>query len=509
MSTARTQPSVTKILATVIILACINVVSTASTSKLVRIGSFAANSDLNEVSHRRFLRTSVAEERKLALSFPWLGQAVSGTQSWAATLLQTLQQKWSQMRMKSPNDMFKKLKLDNTGDQLFSSPSFSKWLSYVRTNSKTNPDMAIFSTLAYHYSDEALVKLLDAAKKVDSTKVLATKLEGLQFTNWVHARESPEYVFKVLALDRMGSNTFTSPQFSKWLSYMNKAETSDPEMAIYRVLGTYHSDDVLVKMFAAAKQAESTRALASSLEKIQFENWARGGESPSHVFKALALDQMDTQIFASPQFSKWTSFVSKANTKNPDVAMYTTLGTFYSDDILAKMFAAGKQVDSTKGLATRLEGIQLANWENAGKSAESAFKTLKLDTLPGSQLFESQFINTWASFVTRTHKDPDAIMVALLKDRYGDETLAKMIAAATKTERTEKLAVDLRSAQFKTWFSQGKTPENVNTLFKVAANSDDLTKKISREYDIFFGKSKVAFNRPANRPARNGIYIAG
>ncbi|KAI9991590.1 hypothetical protein PInf_016880 [Phytophthora infestans] len=146
--------------------------------------------------------------------------------------------------------------------------------------------------------------------------------------------------------------------------------------------------------------------------------------------------------------------------------MYTTLGTFYSDDILAKMFAAGKQVDSTKGLATRLEGIQLANWENAGKSAESAFKTLKLDTLPGSQLFESQFINTWASFVTRTHKDPDAIMVALLKDRYGDETLAKMIAAATKTERTEKLAVDLRSAQFKTWFSQGKTPENVNTLFK-------------------------------------------
>ncbi|ETK73270.1 hypothetical protein L915_19779, partial [Phytophthora nicotianae] len=427
--------------------------------------------------------------------------------SWAANLLHTLQQKWSQRRMKSPNDMFTKLKLHKTGNQLFNSPSFSKWVNYVNKNSKETPEMAIFSTLAYHYSDEALAKMLDAAKKVDGTSVLATKLEKLQTTNWLYAKESPDYVFKVLALDQMGSKTFSSPQFYRWMTFMSKSDTIDPEMAMYRVLGTYHSDAALAKMFAAAKQAESTRALAAQLERIQLKNWVRGGESPNAVFKALALDQMGTSIFSSPLFSRWANFVTKTSPNHPDVTMYRTLGTYYSDDILARMFAMGKQVDSTKTLATNLENIQLTNWANAGKSAESVFNTLKLDKT-GGRLFESRVVNTWASYVTKTHDDPNAIMLALLKDKYHDVPLAKMIAAATKVDRTENLVVGLRSEQFKTWFSQGKKPEHVNILLNTAANTDDLTKKVSRDYEIFYGKIKVADTgaRPASRPT-NGIRI--
>ncbi|KAG3119413.1 hypothetical protein PI124_g4072 [Phytophthora idaei] len=114
--------------------------------------------------------------------------------------------------------------------------------------------------------------MLAVAKNIDSTKALAKKLEGIQFTNWVHARESPDYVFKVLALNQMGTKTFASPQFSRWTEFLIKVNTKNPDVAIYATLGTYYSDDVLARMFAAAKQVDSSKTLATNLERIQLTN---------------------------------------------------------------------------------------------------------------------------------------------------------------------------------------------------------------------------------------------
>ncbi|KAG7385021.1 hypothetical protein PHYPSEUDO_002033 [Phytophthora pseudosyringae] len=409
-----TSSACMKLLVVVTLLACINVASAAS----VDVRPLALNAERTDASSPRFLRANVVEERKLAVSLPGLEQAASGTKSWAAKIVQKLQLKWWQLRKKSPNDVFTKLKLDKTGGNLFENAGFSKWAAYVTKNSKEAPEMAIFSTLALHYTDDALAKMLLAAKDVEGTKALATKLEGLQLTNWVQA-----------------------------------------------------------------------------------------GKSPDDVFKILMLDQAGAKVFDNPQFVRWTDFVAKANTKNSDVAMYVTLGTHYSDDALAAMFAAAKDVGSTKALATKLEGIQLTNWANAEKSTDNVFNALKLDKT-GEKLFESPALSTWTSYVAKTQKDPDAIMVALLKESYGDVALSKMIASATKAASTEKLATDLRSVQFKNWAAQGRTPEHVNTMLKVATNSDDLTKKVSRDYEKFYGKLKVT-DTAANRPAGNGIRIDG
>ncbi|KAG2972636.1 hypothetical protein JG687_00014354 [Phytophthora cactorum] len=395
-SSSGTPFSIVRVSAILAFLACINAASAATTSKGVNVQPRVINFEQNDVSSQRFLRT---EERKLGISLSGLEQAASGTKSWAAKLIQKLQLKWWQLRKKTPNDVFTKLKLQQTGPNLFESPGFSKWVAYVTKNSKEPPDMTIFSTLAYHYSDDALAKMLLTAKQGESTNTLATKLEGMQLTNWIHSGKSQDYVFKTLALDQAGTKAFANPQFARWTDFIAQTNTKNPEMAIFSTLGIHYSDDALVKMFAAAKEVDGTKALATKLEGMQLTNWVHAEKSPDYVFKTLALDKMGAKGFENPLFARWTEFITKANTKDPDVAIYTTLGAHYSD-----------------------------------------------------------------------------------------EALATMIATATKVESTENLAANLRSLQFEKWVSQGKTPESVNTMLGVATNTDDLTKKVSRDYEKFYGK---------------------
>ncbi|KAF1777462.1 hypothetical protein GQ600_17097 [Phytophthora cactorum] len=466
--------SIVRVLAILAFLACINTASAATTSKGVNAQPRVLNFEQNDVSSQRFLRT---EERKLEAP---------------AKVVATAQE--------IPNDVFTKLKLQQTGPNLFESPGFSKWVAYVTKNSKESPDMAIFSTLAYHYSDDALAKMLLTAKQGESTNTLATKLEGMQLTNWVQTGKSQDYVFKTLALDQAGTKAFSNPQFARWTDFIAQTNTKNPEMAIFSTLGIHYSDDALVKMFAAAKEVDGTKALATKLEGMQLTNWVQTGKSQDYVFKTLALDQAGTKAFSNPQFARWTDFIARTNTKNPEMAIFSTLGIHYSDDALVKMFAAAKEVDGTKALATKLEGMQLTNWVHAEKSQDYVFKTLALDKM-GAKGFENPLFARWTEFITKANtKDPDVAIYTTLGAHYSDEALAKMIAAATKVESTENLAANLRSLQFEKWVSQGKTPESVNTMLGVATNTDDLTKKVSRDYEKFYGK-KPAIDRDAAGPS--------
>ncbi|KAG3106958.1 hypothetical protein PI124_g10666 [Phytophthora idaei] len=285
-SSSGTPFSIVRVLAILAFLACINAASAATTSKGVNAQPRVLNFEQNDVSSQRFLRT---EERKLGISLSGLEQAASGTKSWAAKLIQKFQLKWWQLRKKSPNDVFTKLKLKQTGPNLFESPGFSKWVAYVTKNSKESPDMTIFSTLAYHYSDDALVKMFAAAKEVDGTKALATKLEGMQLTNWVHAEKSPDYVFKTLALDKMGAKGFENPLFARWTEFITKANTKDPDVAVYTTLRAHYSDEALAKMIAAATKVESTENLAANLRSLQFEKWVSQNKTPESVNAMLGV----------------------------------------------------------------------------------------------------------------------------------------------------------------------------------------------------------------------------
>ncbi|KAG3171936.1 hypothetical protein PI124_g3564 [Phytophthora idaei] len=94
----------------------------------------------------------------------------------------------------------------------------------------------------------------------------------------------------------------------------------------------------------------------------------------------------------------------KASKKNTEEAMFATLATRCSDDVLADMFVAAKKVDSTKDIATKLEGFQLTNWENGHKSVNDVFIALKLHKTQ-EKLFRTPTFSTWTTYTSRVHPD--------------------------------------------------------------------------------------------------------
>ncbi|KAF1776709.1 hypothetical protein JG687_00001114 [Phytophthora cactorum] len=94
--------------------------------------------------------------------------------------------------------------------------------------------------------------------------------------------------------------------------------------------------------------------------------------------------------------------------------MFATLATRCSDDVLANMFVAAEKVDSTKDIATKLEGFQLTNWEKGHKYVNDVFIALKLHKTQ-EKLFRTPTFSTWTTYTSRVHPDnPNGIMFATL-----------------------------------------------------------------------------------------------
>ncbi|KAG1694402.1 hypothetical protein DVH05_021482 [Phytophthora capsici] len=137
--------------------------------------------------------------RVLTASIPGLNQAVVSNTKWVSKVIQNIKLR---VGHQSPNDAFKILQLDKMGVNLFLSPGFLKWEKFVRKAEQNAPEAAMFSVLATRYTDDALAGMFVAAKKVDSTRSIASKLEGIQLSNWANADRSSTYVFKALKLHK-------------------------------------------------------------------------------------------------------------------------------------------------------------------------------------------------------------------------------------------------------------------------------------------------------------------
>ncbi|POM66840.1 Secreted RxLR effector peptide protein [Phytophthora palmivora] len=240
MKTRTTKFYCTKVLVVVVLLACINVVSSSLVSKRAARNSQTLETlsvDFPDIT-KRFLRsdtstttggpTNVIQERALAFSLPGLEQATTSIKSGLSKLIQKLKLQWWRLRQKSSNDVFTLLKLDKTGDKLFESPAFSQWMAFVTVRNKNNPDLAMFSTLASHYTDDALAKMFVTAKQGGSTREVATRMETLQIENWITAGKSADGVFTALRLDQTGDKLFESPIFSNWVAFVVKRNCKYP-----------------------------------------------------------------------------------------------------------------------------------------------------------------------------------------------------------------------------------------------------------------------------------------
>ncbi|OWY96194.1 RxLR effector protein [Phytophthora megakarya] len=302
-----------------------------------------------------------------------------------------------------------------------------------------------------------------------------TVAQNARVRTWLMKATSTDDAFKALELNMAGSKIFESPKFATWVLYVTKIEKQNPEEIILSKLMTQYNPYTLAKMITSAEKVPKMKELATSLQAQQRQVWLSADESADAVFKLLRLDEAGTDLFKSPQFSTWISYVDAFNTKNPKetASIFATVTRTYDDAALSKMLEAASKVPKTEIIATNLKSQlqtkRIQAWVTSGTSVDDVFKVLKLDRT-GTNLFKNSQITTWTSYVDAFNKNfPDEAIsvVSKLSKSYDDATLSGMLEAAKAVPGTKKIASYLQGQQNQIWLAEGKTADDIFKLLKL------------------------------------------
>jgi hypothetical protein len=333
------------------------------------------------------------------------------------------------------------------------------------------------TSLTAQFGDAALVKMLDAAKKVPDVKELAARLQLQQVQHWLQTKKSPDDVFELLALSKAGGALFESPRLSSWVNYVDQFNARYPDESV-RLIATlrasYKSED-LTKMLNAAKKTPRMASVARRVEADQ--RWAMK-DTPENFFLQLKLGKMGDDLIGSPQLTTWVSFMKEYNAKNPS-AKATLIGTLtasYGDARLARMIEAAMKVKDTQRTGKRLQTEQLQRWLDGGRTPDEVFTLLKLDKVDAS-LFQSPSMNTWSKYLNAYNaKNPDekTSLIPVLVAHYGDKRALEMVRLVGKAKSLESSAATLQAELMQHWLALRTEPSQVLTLLNLEKAGDDL-----------------------------------
>ncbi|RMX67309.1 hypothetical protein DD238_003208 [Peronospora effusa] len=135
------------------------------------------------------------------------------------------------------------------------------------------------------YDEKDVYEMLEAAKEVEGTKKLATKLQMQQRKYWVKNNYSPKEVFRVVEHGRKLDDILTSPYWPVWTRYLDEYNTANSghEMDEITVLLGNFDQKAVFGMLEAAKEGEGTKKLATKLQE-QMKDWLEMEYYPPKVF---------------------------------------------------------------------------------------------------------------------------------------------------------------------------------------------------------------------------------
>ncbi|KAG2856501.1 hypothetical protein PC129_g13062 [Phytophthora cactorum] len=417
--------------------------------------------------------------------------------SMASRIAQNLNIQTWLLKGASIDDIFTQLSLKTAGSKIFEDPKFMTWVVYVTKAEKQNAGDVILAKLMTQYTPDSLAAMIAAAKKVSSTESLARVLQAQQRQVWLSTGESGDDIFKMIKLDEAGAKLFESPQFTTWASYVDEFNRNIPNKAVSMLtLLAKHYDDVdLGKMLEAAKKVPSTESIAAKLQS-ELKASVAGGKSPENFFRILKLDDTGTELFKSPEFPKWISYVDDFNAKNPGeaVPILAKLTKLYGEATLSEMIEVAKKVSTTESIAKKLQAQQNLQWLSKQKSPDDVFKLLKLDE-PSLAILTDPKLSAWGSYLmVFNSKNPgkETTLIATLTSHYTDLGVAQLLQEGKKFTQTKKIAEDLQSAQFARWFYDGKTKKDLLSIMKLkkATWRGDPNAVIIREYMKFYNAMK-------------------
>uniref|UniRef100_H3H3I5 RxLR effector PexRD54 WY domain-containing protein n=1 Tax=Phytophthora ramorum TaxID=164328 RepID=H3H3I5_PHYRM len=374
------------------------------------------------------------------------------------------------------------MQLTKAGDDLLSNPQFSVWIKYVDDLSAKYPAKATsaITTLTTQYGDDALYKLLESAKKLPRTENLATRLQAEQMQHWATVGKSPDDVFRLFDLQKAGNSLLANPKFTSWTTYVDNVNALNPEKAASTIptLTTYYGDDILFKMLDAAKKSDETKSIATKLETQQLQGWLKSGKSPDNAFVQMGLGNVEDNLLASPLFSTWVKYLDDFNAQYSakETTVLHVLTKRFEDEPLAKIIASGKTLDSTKAVATRLEGQQRQAWLASGKSSDDVFTLLKLDKAPDN-FFDNPLYKTWSSYLNvynNKHPGKQTNLFKTLTTKCKDKPLIKILEEAKKFPNLESTASKLQTEKIQSYLAIKKSPDEVFTLLGLSDGWDNV-----------------------------------
>ncbi|KAH7464961.1 RxLR effector protein PSR2 [Phytophthora ramorum] len=360
---------------------------------------------------------------------------------------------------KSVDDVFIRLKLTKAGDKLLDNPQFTTWLTYVDDFTAKNPGKttSAIAKLTTYYGDEAVIKILDAAKKVVETSGVATKLEAAQMQTWLAAGNSADDVFTLLKLNKAGDDILSNPAFASWNTYLKTFNTAHPDQktSAFAKLTSQYGEVGVSRVVEAALKVKSSSAIAKTVQAEQFERWMAGGKTTDGVFTFLALDKAGDKLLGSPLLNTFTKYMNIYNKRNPDqeITLIGTLTTHYGNVGLSKLLAAGRNVASTSNLATSLDAAQYKLWMSQRKNPDDIFMMLGLEKA-GDNLLSSPLFTTFTKFTDAYHAKNLGIKMTtnwIVRAHYTDFDVAKMILAAEKLPSAQSAGKRMEGVLFKDW----------------------------------------------------------
>ncbi|ETL86401.1 hypothetical protein L917_14163 [Phytophthora nicotianae] len=227
----------------------------------------------------------------------------------------------------------------------------------------------------------------------------------------------------------------------RYLRSVATGEEDEERVVVMPGLNSIKKNPVLQNVNKVSNRAKSIITSATLLK------WAKQQRSPDLVFKKLKLDKTGSKLFESPAFNMWVTYTNKIFKTDADSVIFTSLSKRYGVAGLMRMTETATKVDSTKGMATKLQNIQLDDWKKLGMSSDDAFKALKLNEKV-DDLLTNPNLNTWVKYVELTKKNTrlNTPMIDTFRAHFKDAALLKMFKAAQSNPKTKRMGVHLENS---------------------------------------------------------------
>ncbi|KAG6964139.1 hypothetical protein JG688_00007832 [Phytophthora aleatoria] len=290
-----------------------------------------------------------------------------------------------------------------------------------------------------------------------------------QFKEMLNKRTSADKAYKAFKVDKVTDDLLASAQWKEWALYISKLNKNDPEESLAAAMTVAYGGDGFAKIVAKAAKDPNTKELAAKLEAGQLSRWSGLDSSPDAIFKVLKLQEKTDNIFDSPQFATWTSYLKAYNQKHPtkQVSELSVFTKSYGEEGFIKLLALADDANSAGTQKFKNELVK--GWLDEPAHPLNVFNKLKLNDA-GDGLLANPLLNTWVQYMKAFNKEfphAETTMIQTFTKSYGDEKLAAMIQAATKVEETKEFAKNLQTAQFNQWMVVKKTPKDI--LGEIAA----------------------------------------